>query len=83
MFGWLSPHRRDPDFIVIRGAPDLPAGYMPAGLDGTWFDLGDVAQAIGTLAAAPGTALARPTGRFEFREDGACAEVWEIALEGA
>lgn len=67
----------EPDFVVIRPAPDLPPGVFPPHLDGRWYNLADVPRGFG---AAPGgrECVAVPAGRFEVRDsDGAVAEVWE------
>jgi DNA-binding transcriptional regulator PaaX len=62
-----------PDFAVIRPAPDLPAGFLPAEWDGRWVNLATMRQGPGL-----GQAVAVPVGRFETRDDGAVAEVWEV-----
>lgn len=65
-----------PDFIVIRPAPDLPPGFLPPHLDGRWFDTTEVP--LSYAEPGSGCAVAVPAGRFEVREDGAVAEVWEV-----
>jgi len=72
-----------PNWVVIRPGPDLPAGFMPAQLDGQWLDLNKVPlapfQKLVDMATPPGIGVARPTGPFETPDsDGAVAEVWEI-----
>lgn len=71
-----------PDYIVIRRAPDLPVDFNTGGLDGKWFDRSEM-----PVGSRPnpflreedgGEGVAVPTGRFEVRDDGAVAEVWEI-----
>lgn len=61
------------DYVVIRAAADLPDGFLPERLNGRWFDLAEVRQGFGV-----GDAVAVPSGRFETRDDGAVAEVWEV-----
>lgn len=73
----MSDHH---DYIVLR-APTVP-GFDR---EGWWLDLFDVppkpsdATGRAVLTSAGGVVLvAAPTGRFEVREDGAVAEVWEV-----
>ena len=74
----------EPDYIVVRAAPGLPEGFVPAHLEGRWYDRSQIplgAVNVGAFEAAGGTvgtAIAEPSGRFEVRDDGAVAEVWEI-----
>lgn len=67
----------EPDHAVIRVPADWPA-FVRRYWDGRWIDLARVVPSIERFA---GGIVARPTGRFEFREDGACAEVWEMSRE--
>jgi hypothetical protein len=68
----------EPDHIVIRRAPDMPAEEMPDRLEGWWFDRTQIPQSF-ALGAPGRVATATPTGRFEVRDyDGAVAEVWEV-----
>lgn len=73
-----------PDYVVLRGAPDLPSGFMPPDLDGKWFDRADFwPRPVATAGMADPSgpqAVAVPTGRFEVREDGALAEVFEFQV---
>jgi hypothetical protein len=63
------------DYVVIRPAADLPEGFLPTSFDGLWIDRAQVPRvATGEL----GTAVAVATGRFEVRDDGAVAEVFEV-----
>jgi hypothetical protein len=64
-----------PNYIVIRPAPDLPPGFLPSQLDGRWYD-GNAIPHGARLQV--GGAVAVPTGRFEVRDDGAVAEVYEV-----
>lgn len=71
----------EPDYIVIRPAADLPPGFLPARLDGLWFDLGDkrCSVAVGRSRVLMGLVVAIPVGRFEVRhDDGVVAEIWEV-----
>lgn len=69
------PAPEHPDYVVIRATEDLPAGFLPRELEGRWFDLRGFPL---SLSDDPGTAVAIPSGRFEVRDDGAVAEVWEV-----
>jgi hypothetical protein len=75
-----------PDYVVVRRGLDLPAEWSVGDLDGKWFDRSamppppppgafDRFRAEGGVASG---ASAVPTGRFEVRDDGAVAEVWEL-----
>ncbi|MFE2384478.1 hypothetical protein [Streptomyces misionensis] len=72
----------EPDYIVIRPAPDLPPGFLPERENGRWYDRSTMpwASAETNLDALirydGGVAVA--TGRFEVRDDGAVAEVFEL-----
>jgi hypothetical protein len=64
------------DYIVLRHGLDLPDEYRSAPFEGLWIDRSDVAfDRQGTDPA-----VAEPAGRFEVRDDGVVAEVWEIRL---
>lgn len=68
----------EPDWIVVRPSADLPPGSIPADIDGWWVDRRGW-PASGTLIHQSGfVARFEPTGRFEVREDGAVAEVYEV-----
>ena len=65
--------------IVLRSAPDLPADWMPEGIDGLWLDtdrLLPLPITVRTLAWVG--ARVTQTDRHETRDDGAQAEVWEV-----
>ena len=62
------------NYIVVRPATDLPPGFLPPEMDGRWFDVEQLPPAWGDL----GMAVAVPSGRFEVRDDGAVAEVYEV-----
>ncbi len=64
-----------PEYAVIRVHPDMPLPWPP-NLDGWWYDMDRVPQGYGP--ADGGAWVAVPTDRFETREDGAVAQVWEI-----
>jgi len=77
----------EPDYVVVRRGPDMPDEWlMPDGLEGRWFDRAEMkpppppgwADEFRRRGGVVSTAAAVPTGRFEVREDGAVAEVWEI-----
>jgi hypothetical protein len=70
----------EPDYIVLRPGPGMTGGQW----DGTWIDRSQVTGTLRLTHGAPlasATARARPTGRFEAREDGAVAEVWEVTRD--
>ncbi|MGW4422554.1 hypothetical protein [Streptosporangium sp. NPDC004631] len=70
-----------PDYIVIRPSADLPDGFLPDRLNGRWFDRAEMSigpDDDGEMVARLGGAVAVPAGRFESREDGAVAEVYEV-----
>ena len=60
-------------YVVIRVVGWVPG--LPADLDGKWFDLADIHTDY--RPNRPGL-VAYETSRFEEREDGALAQVWEI-----
>jgi len=68
-------------YVVVRPSAGLPVDYLPDHLDGKWYDMEDIPMDYGLRPAQPGqaTVLARPTGRFEYREDGQAAEVYEVS----
>lgn len=73
----------EPDYIVIRPAPDLPPGFLPERENGRWYDRATLPQvdAESSLHALIryGGGVAVATGRFEVRDyDGAVAEVYEV-----
>jgi hypothetical protein len=79
----------EPDYVVMRASLDLPDGWMPPEMDGRWYDRSSMPTRAEAEAAAKRsafraeggtvtTAVAVPAGRFEVRDDGAVAEVWEI-----
>lgn len=68
----------EPDWIVFRPAAGLPAGALPADLDGWWIDRRG-APASGRIVHQGGfVGQFTPTGRFETCDDGAVAEVFEV-----
>lgn len=72
----------NPDYVVVRPAPDLPPGYLSPRWDGRWLDASRLPEAPGPGQLPPGftgvTMTLAPAGRFEVRDyDGAVAEVWE------
>jgi len=65
------------DYVVIRPAGDLPPRFFPKGWDGLWIDRSHLASKLIDPEDCS-TAVAVPTGRFEVRDDGAVAEVFEV-----
>jgi hypothetical protein len=73
----VSELDRTPDYIVLRHGLDIPREYWAEHLEGRWYDAGTV---LVGKSKSIGQAVAEPAGRFEVRDDGAVAEVWEIRL---
>ncbi len=71
----------EPDHIVLRPAPDLPDGSLPAGYDGRWIDRNQLQPYFGERPSNVFGMVCEPVGRFEVRDDGAVAEVWEVRAE--
>lgn len=78
-------------YVVVRFPASWVGRLVPPELDGTWFEVPD--PRLGGSWVGPGNweldgprvggrAVARPTGRFEVRADGAVAEVWAVAEDG-
>lgn len=69
-------------YIVIRPAPDLPAGFLPSHFDGLWVERSrrdaPSAQPGDFAAKGWGEGVAVATGRFEYADDGSAAEVYEV-----
>jgi hypothetical protein len=75
----------EPDYVVLRAHPDLGPRFLPAHLDGRWYDVSKVPVGkrgelqMWAVALAGSDVVAVPAGRFEVRPtDGAVAEVWEF-----
>lgn len=68
---------------MLRLGPGVSSDFLPPGYDGLWLDRSQMLQPGSDLLydriGIP-TAIATPTGRFETREDGVVAEVWEFRL---
>lgn len=68
----------EPDWIVFRPAAGVPPEALPPTMDGWWVDRYGF-SASGTMFHSSGTILRyAPTSRFETRDDGAVAEVFEV-----
>lgn len=63
-------------YVVIRAAADLPRGFLPADQEGRWYDLDAVPKLDGPWTWHGAVAVA--TDRFERRDDGATARVYEV-----
>jgi hypothetical protein len=63
----------NPKYIVVRVAPSYPH-QVPPDLDGMWYDV-DTFQ---VRPPVPGGATLTETARFEEREDGELAQVYEL-----
>ena len=61
---------------VIRAGEGLPPDYLPPDLDGKWLEVPP--GPLPEFLHRTGTAQAYATGRYEEREDGALAEVYEV-----
>jgi hypothetical protein len=68
----------EPNYIVIRPASNLPPGLLPQREDGRWYDLTLMPSGPPIPSSGMTDVVAVPAGRFETREDGAVAEVWEV-----
>jgi hypothetical protein len=62
-------------YAVIRAAVNLPDGFLPPNLEGRWYDLADILEAREPQIEG---AVAVATSRFERRDDGATARVYEV-----
>ena len=79
-----------PAFVVLRAAPGVPPGWMPADLEGRWYyrtsfpvQSWPPPPQLGDDAYQPGYAVIIPTTRVEHRDsDGAAAQVWEVHPPG-
>lgn len=63
------------DYVVVRAHSDLPEGFLPPELEGRWFDLEDIPK---SLVPQDSGAVAVPVSRFEQRDDGVVAQVYEV-----
>jgi hypothetical protein len=73
----------EPNYVVLRPAPCLDIDQYPAGLLGTWFDIGtldkdlDPVPPLDDLPFSVGQGV--PTGEFEVHEiDGKVAEIYAV-----
>lgn len=64
-------------YVVIRAAIDLPDGFLPPDIEGRWYSL-DMVPKTDDPEWRFGGAVAVATDRFERREDGATARVYEV-----
>ena len=69
----------EPDYVVIRPGAGLPEGFLPEDMDGRWIDRSTLPLPVPGAPDVVG-AVAVPTGRFEQRDDGAVAEVFEVRV---
>jgi hypothetical protein len=67
-------------YAVLRPGPGLPAGFLPPRLDGLWMDLDQVQDMAVPVPGTTSLAVAVATGRFERRDDGATARVYEFRV---
>ena len=63
-------------YIVLRAAPDMPPGFLREDMDGRWYDLATMKRGTSETGVS-----ARPTDRYEEREDGVRAQIWEVRGE--
>lgn len=76
----------EPDYVVVRRGPDVPAEWSVGDVEGKWFDRSTMPpppppEALDRFRKDGGVVsgvAAVPTGRFETRDDGAVAEVFEL-----
>lgn len=62
-------------YIVVRAHPDLPEGFLPPDMEGRWYDRDSIPEGVDW---SMGGAVAVATDRFERRDDGATARVYEV-----
>lgn len=67
-----------PRYAVFRGWGYLPSWWTRDGWEGRWEELMDGATGYAWAPHEGGRLVARPTERYETREDGAVAEVWGV-----
>jgi hypothetical protein len=65
------------DHIVLRHGPDIPHEHWAQHLEGVWLDVDNRGRVAAIRTPA---AVAEPTLQFEYRDDGAVAQVYEIRL---
>jgi len=58
-------------YAVIRLHPQMPRGFLPPGYEGRWVLKADVPDFMGDVPVLA-------TGRYERRDDGVRAEVYEV-----
>jgi hypothetical protein len=68
----------EPNYAVIRVSPGIPPDTCPPDLDGGWVDLSRLPR--GCTRFSSSSVVCEPTGRLEYRADGAVAEVWEVRV---
>lgn len=66
-----------PRYIVVRAHPDLPAGFLPPEQEGRWYGE-ELLPVIDGEFSWGGGAVAVRTDRFERRDDGMTARVYEV-----
>lgn len=76
----MSDTKPDPPFIVLRAQSGVPFGGHP-GYEGRWLVRAELEQNPDPYwASTMRTMQAFPTRRYEIREDGAVAQVYEIGF---
>jgi hypothetical protein len=76
-------HDESTEFVVIRAADTTSAQHLPPGMDGRWYARGQIGgQRVGSgvVSGVGVLATAVATDRYETREDGARAQVYEIRI---
>lgn len=68
-----------PRYIVVRAHPDLPPGFLPPEQEGRWYgeELLPLLDGDDEFAWGGGAVAVR-TDRFERRDDGVTARVFEV-----
>lgn len=72
--------RTDIRYVVWRRRPDLPDEQMPRGWEGRWELMREVTMSVRLRPSSTpySAATAIPTDRYEVREDGEVARVYEL-----
>lgn len=80
----FAGHRHPTAYIVLRYAQDFPPEKRSRLIDGRWMDAPDPLRIDRPARTGDPffrtVSVAEPTGRFETRDDGELARVWELRL---
>ncbi len=76
----------NPDYIVVRAAPEARTMCPPEFIEGKWFDRRNIPVGLPRgeyehpRSMSVGLAVATPTGELVMRDDGAVGEVWALTI---